>query len=369
MHCYFCNGVASHEVFQVVAAMDHIGCKLEQIRVLASRASWCVNDGRDKCSKVERILHDKMFEGEVYKGEAHDTRRVVYLLQYYLDVLFANSDILLQERNSFRAMKDSCASLYELETRLCVNREEDVKQLHTLQLRHQQKFFEAYGLDAMRPKHHHRLHIPEQTLLLGFVPNCALHEKKHQVLKGGGLVDRHKQKMRQAEALQRALLPRLLLQTADLAEKEGLGEWNLATPTRPAKGDLQSALQDPSLLCSKAATLLHRRVTAGEILFFSDKEAYVVQTCLRGNVIGLVLQVQPLTLREKRHGDLSGSKHLPPCISKCGLLIHLSSLCGADKKVNSFTACIDLTVFCEKKRNASVSVPNSRFAKTKNCRN
>ena len=50
-------------------------------------------------------------------------------------------------------------------------------------------FVAAYGEECVRPKHHHRMHLPRDILKLGFVPHCAPMEAKHRALKGGRIVE------------------------------------------------------------------------------------------------------------------------------------------------------------------------------------
>ena len=47
-------------------------------------------------------------------------------------------------------------------------------------LRRHELVWRAWGDDLVRPKHHHRFHIPAACEQLQFLPHCAIQEKKHQ---------------------------------------------------------------------------------------------------------------------------------------------------------------------------------------------
>ena len=55
--------------------------------------------------------------------------------------------------------------------------EEEVRPWRDAQLRHQDICVRAHGSNIVRPKHHHRLHLPCHALQLGCVPDCSIQEK------------------------------------------------------------------------------------------------------------------------------------------------------------------------------------------------
>ena len=295
MHCYFCNGVASAEVFRVVQALEQSGVKLQQLRQMAVNSGW-QKVGQASKTKIERILADKMFEGETYKGDADDTRGAVYLLQYYLAEILQDSDQMIPERASFHALKICCVHLHDLHLNWqAPSAVEEVRPLHEAQLEHQRRFVDAYGADAVKPKHHHRLHIPTAVLQLGVLPNCAVQESKHRVMKGAKLVDRQVGKLNEASQLQKSLLPRLLMTVAESANNHGLATWALSEPSKPADQLLRQSLNDSSLKASKKAELLQISIMQNDVIFWAESAGQVL-CCLFGDETGMLLHMRPLQL-------------------------------------------------------------------------
>lgn len=143
MHCYFASGIASLELVLIQKAMEKHGVSLKHVRDLAVRTEWrrIQNDAvhaMSVISKIERVLSDKMFDGDTYKGDAIDTRPAVYLFQYYLDCFFSDSDLLQPERQSFSCLKACVAALHGLASqRKVIHDPNQVQPLHTAQLKHQ----------------------------------------------------------------------------------------------------------------------------------------------------------------------------------------------------------------------------------------
>ena len=281
---------------RVIQSLEENGVKLQHLRHLANTNGW-QKVGQDKSgSKIDRILADKMFQGEIYKGDADDTRGVVYLLQYYLAELLKGTDQMMSERASFLALKICCTQLHDLHHNWQPpSSVEDVRPLHEAQLEHQRLFVHAYGEDAVKPKHHHRLHIPTAMLQLGILPNCAVQESKHRVMKGAKLVDRQAGKLTQASQLQKSLLPRLLMTVSESANNHGLASWGLSEPIKHADLQLKHALNDFSLQESRKAELLQMSITQNDVIFWEESAGQVLG-CLFGDETGMLLHMRPLTI-------------------------------------------------------------------------
>ena len=303
MHGYFCNGVASNELSLVLRALEENGLTLQALRDLAVADGWRHLSSCCQRSffapKVARILSDKMFEGDVYKGEAEDTRVAVYLVHYYL--AHRCQDLPMdKEKASFAALKKCCAELSLLHNMWkTVNDCAEVRPLHEAQLEHQRLFVDAYSEQSVKPKHHHRLHLAEAALKLGFLPNCTVHESKHRILKGHGLVNHQKARLTQALALQRSLLPRVLLSTTEMANRHGLGDWKLLSPIHVAPSYVRSGLGDASIVESQSMMLLQMTVRRNDVVFFPNDCGYMVDKCLRGDVCGMFLSAHKLQLVQR----------------------------------------------------------------------
>ena len=98
--------------------------------------------------------------------------------------------------DSFLTLKQCCTEMSLANRGLSpLQREEEVCAWRQAQIMHQEICVRAHGKQIIRPKHHHRLHLPSHALQLGCVPDCSIQEKKHQILKSCGLVDRQKGKL------------------------------------------------------------------------------------------------------------------------------------------------------------------------------
>ena len=180
LHCYFANGVASCELHAYMASSEQKGWGREKYMDAAIKDNWLYqrHSTQGSESKVRRIFHEKMFDGDLYKGEAHDTRALVSLLAYYAVHLRDALENFALICDSFLALKKCCTEM-SLANRgpSPLREEEEVRPWRDAQLRHQEICVRAHGSNIVRPKHHHRLHLPCHALQLGCVPDCSIQEK------------------------------------------------------------------------------------------------------------------------------------------------------------------------------------------------
>ena len=295
LHCYYCNGVASCELSAYMECSEARGWMRQKYLDEALKDQW-QQHGKTilaSASKIRRILQEKMFEGDVYKGDAHDTSALVFLLAYYAthlrDAVANFADIC----DSFLALKHCCKEMYKAyacQRRLEV--EENVRPWRDAQINHQKIFRRVHDKKFLKPKHHHRLHLPSHALLLGCVPNCSTQEKKHQLLKSGGLVDRQAGKLSEYVHLQRSLLKRLLEAVADQSNEFGLNKWNLDAP-KEAPQTFRDKFAAADLRTSQSATLGKVTVYANEVLF-CDSATVLIHGCFHCSSMGLFFEISQL---------------------------------------------------------------------------
>ena len=154
-------------------------------------------------------------------------------------------------------------------------------------------FVEVFGEDNTRPKHHHRLHIPDAALLLGFLPDTAPHEKKHRVMKSGELVDNQAKRLSDALALQKSLLPRLLVSTATMTNEFHLFKFELIGHTKPCSQQEQEFFQDAGLRKAPGVHVLSLTIWKGSVVFTCAGTG-LVDACFAGPVAGYFLRVEEL---------------------------------------------------------------------------
>ena len=143
LHAYYCNGVASCELSAYMECSEAMGWGRQHYLHEALKDQW-LHRGKTllaSASKIRRIMHEKMFEGDTYKGEAHDTRALVFLLAYYAAHLRDAVENFSAVADSFLALKHCCKEMYK--TYACqhpLQEEEDVRAWREAQLNHQQIF-------------------------------------------------------------------------------------------------------------------------------------------------------------------------------------------------------------------------------------
>ena len=298
LHTYYANGCASWECG---LAMDYLGTRgitPADLLGCALASKWLrPNESARATYWMKAIFHEKMWAPGLFKGNGNQTRPLVFLLFYYLFVLLrddADAEALL---HSFSLLKQCCGELRQLQACGRVLTRGDAEFLDVSQSLHMEAFYRAWGPDEVKPKHHARMHMPASIAILGFVPDCSLHEKKHQAMKAHGNVDRQKARLGDGEAFQKALLPRLISITADTAAQGGMTPgWRLLPPIRPASARLRAKLGESSLMWSaSAAACSPARVRAGEVLLSSDRrQGCVAQYFVAGGDGSLRLALTPL---------------------------------------------------------------------------
>ena len=145
--------------------------------------------------------------------------------------------------------------------------------LTMLQKKHQRAYKAAHGLGAIKPKHHHRLHIPQGAVLFGALPSTeATASKQHQ----------------------RELLPRLLDETVRAEDTHSLSTWRAGPQVDHAPEWLQALLGDRTLAVVHAL-VLSRSIIAGDVVLRTDiTSAGLVSMCLCGERAGLRLVIKEM---------------------------------------------------------------------------
>ena len=297
LHAYFSNGVASVELWQLVNTLRTSGLDLANLRGLALEKPWLRYGMNPSPSRtfIKYILSDKMFENErSYKGDGTATQPLIFLLFYVLCVQVEKNPEMLTATTSFESLHACVRELRFLRKYpAAIRREEQVARLRGLQSLHQTKFNEAYGAEHSIPKHHHRFHIPDGALKLGFLPHCETHESKHRCLKSGKIVDNQKGKVNDHSHFQFEVVTRMLEVTRSQSIEFGLTRWELLAPLKPAYEATRAEFQDETLMWSKRMQLREQILQENQPIMI-ENEAYIVKRCLCGTHTGLWLEIIPL---------------------------------------------------------------------------
>lgn len=177
MHCYFANGIGSQELLLYwTAVQNRLGVTLQQLQDAISQAGWKRPTQHRRHGQtaywLKRLFRPKLWEGVMYKGSATETLVLLSLLRWFARQLWSNYPDLRPQYKSFMLLcrcVDCLASLPHSHR---------FAELARCQEAHHEHFVAAYG-DAVRPKHHHRLHLPWHYQRHGVVA-CWGPESKHK---------------------------------------------------------------------------------------------------------------------------------------------------------------------------------------------
>ena len=216
MHCYFANGICSVEIVLLFNEVTkHTGKGPEDVRDAVVAAAWtrpsqCVRHGENPFWR-KRLFNPAFFGACMYKGSAKQTRAVCYLLRWVAMRVWQHVAPLQPAVESFLKL---CRCLDALNN---IRFSKDYQSLAQAQKDHQEIFCRVYT-DAVRPKHHHRMHLPQQYASVDFVPTCCGTESKHRDYKSifaSNLQHLIREKDGGA-TLSQHLLPRLLLRHVEM---------------------------------------------------------------------------------------------------------------------------------------------------------
>ena len=290
----------------MVDCLERQGHTLQQLLQRALADDWRVagSENAGAC-QLRHLLHPKYFDEALFKGQGTETRALVYLLQYYAQHLLHRLGSETDVCRSFSLLHSCVRHLGVLASQWTPITLTDVQPLQRSEARHQAAFNQAYAADGhCKPKHHHRRHVAEAAVKLGVLPNCSVHESKHRQVKSHGTLDRQKKNVAYSEALQRALLPRLLVRGLEEADDWGFAAWALAGSSKPAGPELCNKLTDLSLKRSPQMKLLQVTVASGDILLWHDTGGQVLH-CLSGSSAGLyILMTQFRKVRTEPWGSV-----------------------------------------------------------------
>ena len=117
------------------------------------------------------------FQWNLYKGSAKQTRALAVLLRWLCESVWIKNPELAAAANSFLKL-GKCNE--------CLRRITQLKNYDDLE-KHQREHhiaFQAAFPDSLRPKHHHRLHLPKQYKDMPAIATCWGTEAKHKDYKG-----------------------------------------------------------------------------------------------------------------------------------------------------------------------------------------
>ena len=158
MHCYYANGIVSSEITLLLEEVQRVTKKgPEEILQACLRAGWQrsgpAKRNGENASWLKKLFTPAFFLGNLYKGSAKQTRALAVLLRWLCATVWIKNPELSTAANSFLKL-GKCNE--------CLRRIAQLKHfdhLEKCQREHHQCFQAAFP-GCLRPKHHHRLHLP-----------------------------------------------------------------------------------------------------------------------------------------------------------------------------------------------------------------
>ena len=212
MHNYFANGICSSEMLAFQERFSKTtGFTLKDLQQSVHEVAWVCRDKSFRApSSRSWLFNEQFWQGEMYKGSASQTYFALPLLVHYGNLL-ANVDDL--------PCLESLNALYQvvLELKKCRRGCGDYTQLESSQSHHQ-RLFMLHHEGQERPKHHFRLHLPDQYRRLRYC-DCWPCEARHKAYKASLADDLSAQFVARQGQSSKQILARLLHRQAwSLAE-------------------------------------------------------------------------------------------------------------------------------------------------------
>eukprot|EP00438_Fugacium_kawagutii_P025331 Skav230906 [mRNA] locus=scaffold3693:74068:75429:- [translate_table: standard] len=252
MHLYFANGIVCTEIQLLLSEVQRVtGKTVDDVKATVLDAGWVrpkhsVKEG-ENAYWCKRLFKVTFFTGTMYKGSASQTRALAPLLSWLAESVWQHMPLLRDAALSFLALHRCVQCLKTL------NQTKNFALLSELQRAHQIAFAKVWS-KAIRPKHHHRLHLSEQYIATGCIPTCWGPESKHKDYKG--IFASHTQHLLTEKdggsQFSLSLLPRLLNRHADMLRDASISVqgWSLENPFSHEQVFRETNIRD----CSIAST-------------------------------------------------------------------------------------------------------------------
>ena len=266
LHSYMANGIASQEIMLVWGQATALGLDTNAIfEVLNVLQLHRASVDHRTLNWQKNLFSEKKMKGDLYGGPGWECELMVPLLFFLCSRLLHAFEGISQALVSLDLLRLCCR-----EVRLHLRFHMSKTKLLDLQQRHHKAFLEAHSPESFRPKHDHRLHIPQRPIL-----SVAAMETKHREFKRN-LCDRLQSMVHQTESnVAKAALPRMVLahvQTMDsVAAFPSVGLFHPIYKSFDLLPLLPDHLKLEVPLVSMTAMTQDVHVAKDDILFFLDQ--------------------------------------------------------------------------------------------------
>eukprot|EP00438_Fugacium_kawagutii_P014703 Skav221093 [mRNA] locus=scaffold4552:36609:37451:+ [translate_table: standard] len=279
MHCYFSNGIANTEIILLLAAAKaHLGVTTDALQTAVQTAEWRRHAPTETRYWSKRLWTPALFGQDVYKGSADQTKAILPLFRWICASVWL----------AVESMRPHCECFLQL--CICVDLirwavdPAQWRELDREQRKHQEMFAALYP-DSVRPKHHHRLHLPEHYVKTGMAINCLGVESSHQDFKKL-YADILQQFLRADDCTgeySKQLLPRMLLRSLEAYSSTPFLDHGFELLNEFSAAEVAAAdrLSHKSFRVSNAKAFLHYKSLPGGLhvpAWWAAKDAVI--TCL-----------------------------------------------------------------------------------------
>lgn len=248
MHLYYANGICCVEINLLVAKVFQVtGMSVENLLQAVKHADWKRPSGPFRNGGENNWWRNQLFtaayfgERTLYKGGAKQTRALMALLRWLAQDVWMKNPSLQDVASCFLLLGRCCDCLRN------ISQTRDFASLASFQKQHHEAFVRVWP-DKLRPKHHHRHHLPEQYMRHNFVPTLWGMEAKHRDYKSvfAKNMQQWLQDRNGGVDFSQRLLPRLLLRHAELLNEKpiGINGWILDKEFSPEDVERETGLQN-----------------------------------------------------------------------------------------------------------------------------
>lgn len=209
MHGYFSNGIVSSEIILLLQQVESVtGVTVEALKALTSNAGWTRHASDETAWWIKRLFAAGLFDGNMYRGNAGQTLALLQILGWYAESAWQHVEGLKPAAECFLSL---CRCVEDIVLPHLMSADAWTS-LDRHQREHQRRFALLYP-DATRPKHHHRLHLPQQYRRLGISVACWGVEASHRDYKAifADALQHLLTNKDGGSAFSKSLLPRMLL--------------------------------------------------------------------------------------------------------------------------------------------------------------
>ena len=238
LHCYFSAGILGIEMALLKDAFHHVGLAWQGI-VDSIKAFVAIFHGYHKPNL--RAIAENYFGDHQWKANA-SSQMGLWPFVHLVCLQKLHPDISRKLTLQLKSFQFLCEELKHVAILKHTSSEDGLPTLRQVQANHMQAFYAAYGANALRPKHHYRLHLVPMFTQEKFLYDCITMERKHRAAKA-----EIQSRLQNLSVLDRTLLVRLHLIQLEEMDGHRLG-YRCSSDAEAQWNSMKLRLSQPILL-------------------------------------------------------------------------------------------------------------------------